>query len=56
MVQVDTLFLAVPNEYKYRTSGRVASSHDYGNARNVMETLFSHSRFTFPYKLVLLGY
>jgi hypothetical protein len=56
MVQVDTLFLAVPNAYKYKTGGRTATSNDYGNARNVAETLFSHSRFRFPYGLVLLGY
>lgn len=56
MVQVDTLFLAVPNAYKYKTSGRRATSSDYDNARSVVETLFSHSRFRFPYGLVLLGY
>ena len=56
MVQVDTLFLAVPNSYKYKTGGRPATSHDYDNARSVIETLFSHTRFRFPYSLVLLGY
>lgn len=56
MVQVDTLYLAVPNAYKYKTSGRPSVSNDYDKARNVMETLYSHTRFTFPYNLVLLGY
>ena len=56
MVEVDILFLAVPNAYKYKTGGRPATSSDYDNARNVIETLFSHTRFRFPYGLVLLGY
>lgn len=56
MVQLDTLFLAVPNAYKYKTGGRLATSNDYNNARKVIETLFSHTRFRFPYGLVLLGY
>ncbi len=56
MVQVDTLFLAIPNAYKY-TSGRGSMvSQDYLRAKAVVEALYSHTRFQFPYGLVLLGY
>jgi hypothetical protein len=56
MVQVDTLILAVPNSYKYQNSGRLTISPDYDNAVNVAETLFGHSRFKFPYNLIMIGY
>lgn len=56
MVQVDTLFLAVPNAYKYKSGGHEITSNDYDNARKVIEALYSHTRFQFPYGLVLLGY
>jgi hypothetical protein len=56
IVQVDVLILAVPNEYKYRSSGRPTSSHDYVKTLSVVETLYSHARFQFPYSLVLIGY
>lgn len=56
MVQVDTLILAVPNTYKYQSSGRLTISNDYDNAVNVAETLYGHSRFKLPYNLVMIGY
>jgi hypothetical protein len=56
MVQVDVLILAVPLEYKYQSSGRLTISHDYDKTLRVVETLYSHSRFQFPYSLVLVGY
>jgi hypothetical protein len=56
MVQVDNLVLAVPNAYKYQNSGRLTISPDYDNAVSVAETLFGHSRFKFPYTLILIGY
>lgn len=56
MVQVDVLILAVPISYKYNSSGRPATSNDFDNARSVAEVLFGHSRFTLPYKLLLIGY
>jgi hypothetical protein len=56
MVEVDILALAVPIAYKYRTKGRATISQDFDNATNVIETLFSHSRFQFPYRLLLIGY
>jgi hypothetical protein len=56
MVQVDVLALAVPNEYKYKSSGRDVSSNDFEKTRSVCQALFGHSRIQFPYKLLLIGY
>ena len=56
MVQVDVLVLAVPNAYKYHSSGRTTISNDYDNTVNVAQTLYSHTRFKFPYRLVVIGY
>lgn len=56
MVQVDTLILAVSNEYKYTSSGRSAISRDYENTVNLAEALFSHSRMKLPFSLIVVGY
>lgn len=56
MVQVDVLVLAVPNIYKYKSGRKAVSSPDYENTLSVLRTLFSHSRFRFPYRLLLIGY
>lgn len=56
MVQVDTLILAVSNAYKFRSSGRAVTSQDYDNTIRVAEALYGHSRFTLPYRLVIVGY
>jgi len=56
MVQVDTLVLAVPNGYKYKSSGRDVISSDYEKTTSVAETLFGHSRVRLPYKLIVIGY
>ena len=56
MVQVQYLVLAVPNSYKYLTSGRQAVSNDYQNTTALAEALFGHSRFRLPYDLVVVGY
>lgn len=56
MVQVDVLALAVPLSYKYRSAGREVASNDFANATKVAEALYGHSRFTLPYKLLLIGY
>ena len=53
---VDVLVLAVPNAYKYKSSGRLATSNDYEKTVSVAETLYSHSRFDLPYRLVVIGY
>ena len=42
--------------YRYQSGGRPAISRDYEKAISVAETLFSHTRFHFPYQLVVIGY
>jgi hypothetical protein len=56
MVQVDTLVLAVPNAYKYRSGGRAVTNTDYKNTINVAETLYGHTRVRLPYGLLVIGY
>ena len=56
MVQVKYLILAVPNAYKYSSSGKAATSQDYRNTASVAEALYGHSRLRLPYDLVLIGY
>lgn len=56
MVQVDFLAIAVPLCYKFKSNNRESSSADYSNATKVAEALFGHSRFSLPYKLLVIGY
>jgi hypothetical protein len=56
MVQVDVLILAVPNNYKYSSNERLVISNDYDNTISVAESLYGHSRFRFPYGLIIIGY
>ena len=41
MVQVDHLCLAVPNGYRYRSSGKASVSQDYANTLNVVDALYA---------------
>lgn len=56
MVGVEYLCLAVANVYKFRTSGKPATSRDYNNTVQVAEALYGHSRLRLPYNLILIGY
>ena len=56
MVQVDTLIIAVSNQYKYKSGGKVAVSNDYDQAIKVARTIYGHLRLQFPYRLVVIGY
>lgn len=56
MVGVDILLLAVPNEYRYSSNAKPASSRDYDKTVAVAEALYGHSRMAMPYRLVLIGY
>ena len=56
MVGVDWLCLAVPNTYKYRSSGSQSLSRDYENTVAVAEALYGHSRMKLPYRLTVIGY
>jgi hypothetical protein len=48
--------LAVANVYRYKTSGRPATSTDYEKTKQLAEAIYGHSRLRLPYKLVLVGY
>ena len=56
MVKVETLIVAIPNTYKYKSSGKTTVSHDYDNACGVADALYAHSRLSIPFDLVVLGY
>ena len=56
MVELDCLVLAVPNGYRYQSSGRGTVSKDYTNTCAVADALFGHSRVHMPYTLVVIGY
>ena len=56
MVGIDFLCLAVSNNYKFNTGGKLAVSRDYDKARQLAEALYGHTRFRFPYKLAVIGY
>lgn len=56
MVELEHLILAVPQTYKYKSKGKNLISKDYENAKNLIDTIYSHSRFKLPYDLTLIGY
>jgi hypothetical protein len=56
MVGVEHLLLAVPNTYKFKSSGRTTISRDYENTRDLAEAIYGHSRVSLPYRLVVIGY
>lgn len=56
MVELEHLIFAVPLTYKYNSNGRSLISKDYENAKNLIDTIYSHSRFKLPYDLTLVGY
>jgi len=56
MVELEHLILAVPQTYKYKSNGKNLISKDYENAKKLIDTIFSHSRFKLPYDFTLIGY
>ncbi|MEQ8533693.1 MAG: hypothetical protein RIB86_17695, partial [Imperialibacter sp.] len=56
MVELEHLILVVPQTYKYKSNGKNLISRDYENSKNLIDTIFSHSRFKLPYDLTLIGY
>ena len=48
--------LAVSNVYRYKSSGKPATSRDYANTRKIAEAIYGHSRLHLPYGLILIGY
>lgn len=55
MVGVDWLCLAVPNTYKFKSSGKSSTSRAYENTCAVADALYGHSRMRLPYRLVVIG-
>jgi len=56
MVELKHLILAVPQEYRYKSGGRVITSRDYEHTVSVARTLYAHSRIVMPYSLCVIGY
>lgn len=56
MVEVDVLCLAVSQQYKYKSGGKLMHSRDFENTRDVLDALYGHSRVRLPYGLLLIGY
>ena len=56
MVEMDQLFLAVPQTYRYMTGGKATVSRDYQNTISVAQALYGHSRIKMPFSLCVIGY
>lgn len=56
MVEMDYLFLAVPQAYRYKTGGKEIASKDYDNTVSVAQALFGHTRISMPFSLCVIGY
>jgi hypothetical protein len=56
MPDVDHLCLAVPNIYRYNSSGKTHTSPNYDKTISIAEALYGHSRVQMPYGLTVLGY
>lgn len=56
MVELEHLILAVPQTYKYKAKGKNLISRDYDNSRNLIDTIYRHSRFQLHNDLTLIGY
>ena len=56
MVDVDYLCVAIPNTYKYKSKGRLLTSHYYKKAIDIAGALYGHRRVAMPYGLAVIGY
>lgn len=56
MVEMDYLFLAVPQAYRYKAGGKETASKDYDNTVSVAQALFGHTRISMPFSLCVIGY
>ena len=56
MVDMEHLILAVPQMYRYRSSGRITTSRDYEHTVAVAQALYAHSRVDMPFSLCVIGY
>jgi hypothetical protein len=56
MVDVDHICLAVPNVYRYQSSGKTLASRYYDKTVAVADALYGHGRVKMPYGLTVIGY
>jgi hypothetical protein len=56
LIDVDHLVLAVPLTYKYKSKKKNLINPDYTYAKNLIDNLYSQTRFKLPYNLTLIGY
>ena len=56
MVDMEYLILAVSQAYRYKSGGRITTSHDYDNVVGVADALYAHSRVQMPFSLCVIGY
>jgi hypothetical protein len=56
MVDLEYLVLAVPNRYRYQSSGKPVFSKDYENTVAVADAVYGHTRVRMPYRLAVIGY
>lgn len=57
MVDARFLALAVPVEYRYKTSGRIAREPSYAKTYSVVEAIYGSPRLNLPFEgLLLIGY
>ena len=56
MVDLEHLILAVPQLYRFKSSGRDAQSKDYEKTVAVAQALYAHSRVKMPFSLCVIGY
>lgn len=56
LIDVEHLILAVPLTYKYKSKLRDLANTDYQYSKNLIDNLYSQTRFKLPYSLTLIGY
>ena len=56
MVEMEHVFLAVPQMYRYKSGGKPTASNDYDKTAAVAQALYGHSRIAMPFSLCLIGY
>lgn len=56
MVDISHLCLAIPNIYKYKSSGKELSNKYFDKAISIADALYGHSRAQIPYGLTIIGY
>lgn len=56
LIDVEHLVLAVPLTYKYKSKKKDLANTDYNYTKNMIDNLYSQTRFKLPYNLTLIGY